>query len=109
MEGIARLDQQQPAADVFAFRAAGADGLALSRDLWHMPLERLDRSTDLKLVDPVTRAFERPSTSSGCSKDLVTGSIDLKSVLLDNAFPPMVIGAKQPTPMSHAQRHASPK
>lgn len=41
MEGIAQLDQEQIEADLRAFRAAGADGLVLSWDLWHMPLERL--------------------------------------------------------------------
>ncbi len=41
VEGIAQLDQEQIEADLRAFRAAGADGLVLSWDLWHMPRERL--------------------------------------------------------------------
>jgi hypothetical protein len=39
---VAQLDTEQIKADLSAFRRAGADGLALSWDLWHMPLERLD-------------------------------------------------------------------
>jgi hypothetical protein len=42
VEGVTRLDRAQIAMDLWAFRAAGADGLALSWDLWHIPLERLD-------------------------------------------------------------------
>ena len=42
LEGVTRLDPQQIAADLRAFRQAGADGLVLSWDLWHIPLERLD-------------------------------------------------------------------
>jgi hypothetical protein len=42
IEGVTRLDPAQVAADLQAFRAAGADGLVLSWDLWHIPLERLD-------------------------------------------------------------------
>jgi len=42
IEGVARLNQAQIAADLGAFRAAGADGLVLSWDLWRIPLERLD-------------------------------------------------------------------
>jgi hypothetical protein len=42
LEGIARLDGTQVAADVCAVRAAGAHGLVLSWDLWHIPLERLE-------------------------------------------------------------------
>jgi hypothetical protein len=37
-----RLQPAQIAADVDAFRAAGADGLALAWDLWHIPVERLE-------------------------------------------------------------------
>lgn len=40
--GVAQLDSEQIKADLRAFRASGADGLVLSWDLWHMPLERLD-------------------------------------------------------------------
>jgi hypothetical protein len=40
--GVTRLASQQIAADLRAFRAAGADGLALSWDLWHIPRGRLD-------------------------------------------------------------------
>jgi hypothetical protein len=42
IEGVARLDEGQIEADLGAIYAAGADGLALSWDLWHMPLERLE-------------------------------------------------------------------
>ena len=42
IEGAAQLDRQQIVADLHAFREAGADGLVLSWDLWHIPLERLD-------------------------------------------------------------------
>jgi len=42
LEGVTRLDPQQIAADLRAFREAGADGLVLSWDLWHIPLDRLD-------------------------------------------------------------------
>jgi hypothetical protein len=42
IEGVTRLNQAQIAADLDAFRAAGADGLVLSWDLWHIPLERLE-------------------------------------------------------------------
>jgi hypothetical protein len=42
IEGVAQLDRQQIVADLRALREAGADGLVLSWDLWHMPLERLD-------------------------------------------------------------------
>jgi hypothetical protein len=42
IEGVARLDPAQIQTDIRAFRRAGADGLALSWDLWHIPLERLD-------------------------------------------------------------------
>jgi hypothetical protein len=42
VEGVTSLNHQQIAADLDAFRAAGADGLVLSWDLWHMPVERLD-------------------------------------------------------------------
>ncbi len=41
LEGITRLDEAQIAADLRAFRSGGADGLVLSWDLWHIPLERL--------------------------------------------------------------------
>ena len=42
IEGVTRLDPPQIVADLEAFREAGADGLVLSWDLWHIPLERLD-------------------------------------------------------------------
>jgi hypothetical protein len=42
IEGVAQLDRRQIAADLRAFHDSGADGLVLSWDLWHMPLERLD-------------------------------------------------------------------
>ena len=42
LEGIVRLGKAQVMADVRAVRSAGADGLALSWDLWHIPAERLE-------------------------------------------------------------------
>jgi len=42
IEGVAQLNQQQIVADLHGFHKAGADGLVLSWDLWHIPLERLD-------------------------------------------------------------------
>jgi len=42
IEGVTRLDPAQITADLQAFRAAGADGLVLSWDLWYIPLERLE-------------------------------------------------------------------
>ena len=42
IDGLAQLNQEQIEADLHAFRDAGADGLVLSWDLWHIPLERLD-------------------------------------------------------------------
>jgi hypothetical protein len=42
IQEVVRLQPEQIAADVGAFRAAGADGLALAWDLWHIPLERLE-------------------------------------------------------------------
>jgi hypothetical protein len=41
IEGLAQLDPLQIVADLRAFRESGADGLVLSWDLWHIPLERL--------------------------------------------------------------------
>ena len=41
LEGIARLNDQQIRRDYLAFEQAGVDGLVLSWDLWHIPLERL--------------------------------------------------------------------
>jgi hypothetical protein len=41
MAGVAQLQREQIEADLREFRAAGADGLVLSWDLWHIPLERL--------------------------------------------------------------------
>ncbi len=40
--GVAQLEDGQIRADLAALREAGADGLVLSWDLWHIPLERLD-------------------------------------------------------------------
>jgi hypothetical protein len=42
IEGVTHLYDEQIRADLHALRAAGADGLVLSWDLWHMPLQRLD-------------------------------------------------------------------
>lgn len=42
IEGVCELEATQIDADLRAFCAAGADGLALSWDLWQMPLERLE-------------------------------------------------------------------
>jgi hypothetical protein len=47
MEGVTRLKRAQIAADLRALRAAGADGLVLSWDLWHIPLERLELVRDV--------------------------------------------------------------
>lgn len=41
LEGIACLNREQIEEDLRAFYRAGADGLVLSWDLWHIPLERL--------------------------------------------------------------------
>lgn len=42
LPGVAELNPAQISADLQAFRQAGVDGLALSWDLWLMPLDRLD-------------------------------------------------------------------
>jgi hypothetical protein len=42
LPGVTRLNAAQIQADLAEFQAAGADGLVLSWDLWHIPLERLD-------------------------------------------------------------------
>jgi hypothetical protein len=42
IEGVTHLTRAQIAADLQAFGAAGADGLVLSWDLWHIPPERLE-------------------------------------------------------------------
>jgi hypothetical protein len=42
VEGVTSLNHRQIAADLGAFRAAGADGLVLSWDVWHISLERLE-------------------------------------------------------------------
>jgi hypothetical protein len=42
IEGVTRLTQAGIAADLQALSAAGADGLVLSWDLWHIPPERLE-------------------------------------------------------------------
>jgi hypothetical protein len=41
LQGVTRLVESQIEADLNAFRNAGADGLTLSWDLWHIPAERL--------------------------------------------------------------------
>ncbi len=41
IEGVTNLSEVQIKADVEAFREVGVDGLALSWDLWRIPLERL--------------------------------------------------------------------
>ena len=41
LEGVVQLHDSQIAADVASFREVGADGLALSWDLWAIPLDRL--------------------------------------------------------------------
>jgi hypothetical protein len=42
IKGVAHLNDKQITADLVAVQRAGAAGLALSWDLWHMPIERLD-------------------------------------------------------------------
>jgi hypothetical protein len=42
IEGVTHLTRAQIAADLQALSAAGADGLVLSWDLWHIPPERLE-------------------------------------------------------------------
>ena len=42
LAGVTSLNMEQIAADLRAFQEAGADGLALSWDLWYIPLERLE-------------------------------------------------------------------
>ncbi len=42
MKGVAELNSAQIAADLAAFHAAEVDGLAISWDLWEIPLERLE-------------------------------------------------------------------
>jgi hypothetical protein len=42
MPGVAELDREQIEADLRALFAAKPDGLVLSWDLWHIPLERLE-------------------------------------------------------------------
>jgi hypothetical protein len=42
IEGVCMLDNAQILSDLRAFRIAGAGGLVLSWDLWHMSLDRLD-------------------------------------------------------------------
>lgn len=42
LEGIASTGPAQVAADLRVVRSAGADGLALSWELWHIPAERLE-------------------------------------------------------------------
>jgi hypothetical protein len=42
MPGVSELRDSQIEADLLALKAAGADGLAISWDLWHIPLERLE-------------------------------------------------------------------
>lgn len=40
--GINRVESQEVAAEISAYRRGGADGLVISWDLWEMPLERLN-------------------------------------------------------------------
>ena len=40
LEGTTRLGEAQITTDLRAFRSAGAQGLVLSWDLWHIPLKR---------------------------------------------------------------------
>ncbi|MCI0728458.1 MAG: hypothetical protein L0332_17305, partial [Chloroflexi bacterium] len=42
MPGVAELDPTQIQADLATVAAAGVEGVVLSWDLWHMPLERLE-------------------------------------------------------------------
>ncbi len=42
MPGVSELNAAQIEADLVAIKAAGADGLSISWDLWHIPLERLE-------------------------------------------------------------------
>jgi predicted acetyltransferase len=51
LEGVTALHESQIEADLRAFRAAGADGLALSWDLWHIPSERLDLVRNTWLIE----------------------------------------------------------
>jgi hypothetical protein len=41
--GINRVESQEVAAEIAAYRRGGADGLVISWDLWEMPLERLNQ------------------------------------------------------------------
>jgi hypothetical protein len=52
VEGATRLDDAQIEADLRAFCRAGIDGLALSWDLSHMPLDRLDLVRRVALEAP---------------------------------------------------------
>lgn len=47
MPGVSELNLAQIEADLRALRAAGVDGLSLSWDLWHMPLDRLEWVQDI--------------------------------------------------------------
>ena len=49
-------------ADLDAFRAAGADGLALSWDLWHIPIERLELVRTVYLDDQADRTVTAEMT-----------------------------------------------
>ncbi len=42
MEGVTRLNPTQITHDLHALRDAHVNGLVLSWDLWHIPLERLE-------------------------------------------------------------------
>ena len=42
VEGVTKLNQEHITKDLRAFKKSGADGLVLSWDLWHIPVERLD-------------------------------------------------------------------
>lgn len=47
LEGVTRLSESQIKADLVAHRSAGAQGLALSWDLWHIPLRRLEQVSQI--------------------------------------------------------------
>ena len=42
LAGVSVLDPAQIAVDLMAFHQAQSDGLVLSWDVWHIPIERLD-------------------------------------------------------------------
>jgi hypothetical protein len=52
LKGISSLAPAQIVADLQAIRSARPDGLVLSWDLWHIPLERLDLVRNVWTLDP---------------------------------------------------------